>query len=552
MVEKKKSSPNTLMWVAAGLGALGLFGGLVLWTQIPEVYVTNGLNQSVLLRIDEQELELQSNDWQQLQGVSRSTEQAQVSIDQGKTWTSIPVDLSLGTRAAVINPYGAAWVYTQAIVYSVSADQDGGNTVQHCGESFLRVDQADYRFSAPPDEVEVSTESSYTTKWLLHVDGGVDACLFSLTSAGANKKAAILAEVELDPTIESEVMQLNGLQSTNMSESEHAQWLAQATERHGTLPFKELQLQLLLAGPEAAATVQGLKERHEADPQDAVATYLYAAALPDEEALPLLLKALEEHPDNPYLNRRSALIYEDMGELEQALPFILRLYPDEQFSDSAHYWAAQNYIRLGQVEPAEAALLESASNNWDAMAALARLRATLPPDIIKAWRDRGALHWLRIYTGEEAHRGADPLVQLSILVVNGTRETLMASPLARQGDLLRALDDYELILVHAIATAEQNSQVLKQTDRILAKRPDLLAAMQSPENATMEQMDELAFAAANMHQLWNGNLSANEARERELLVSFFDPFGLISAPAGWLNDMEEQTTESEELAAEQP
>ena len=60
--------------------------------------------------------------------------------------------------------------------------------------------------------------------------------------------------------------------------------------------------------------------------------------------------------------------------------------------------------------------------------------------------------------------------------------------------------------------------------------------MQSPANATMDQLDELAASAACMHQLWNGNLSANETLETELLVKFFDPFGIISAPAGWLND----------------
>ena len=228
-------------------------------------------------------------------------------------------------------------------------------------------------------------------------------------------------------------------------------------------------------GPEATSTLEGLKQRHQANPKDAVASYLYAAALPDEEALPVLLAALEAHPDHPYLNRRSAHIYEDMGEIEVSLPCILRLYPEDQFSDAAHYWAAQNYLRLGQVEEAEAALVASASTHWDAMAALARLRATLPPEVIKAWRVRGALHWLRIYTGEEAHRGADPLVQLKILVANGPTETLMESPLARQEDLLRALDDYELMLLHAIATSEQNNKILKRTDRLLGERPDLRA-----------------------------------------------------------------------------
>jgi hypothetical protein len=60
------------------------------------------------------------------------------------------VDLSSGPQVVVLNPYGAAWVYTKRIVYSSRGHLESLKAEHQCGKPLLRVERADYVFEPMP------------------------------------------------------------------------------------------------------------------------------------------------------------------------------------------------------------------------------------------------------------------------------------------------------------------------------------------------------------------------------------------------------------------
>ena len=60
------------------------------------------------------------------------------------------MDLSSGPQVVVLNPYGAAWVYTKRIVYSSRGHLESLKAEHQCGKPLLRVERADYVFEPMP------------------------------------------------------------------------------------------------------------------------------------------------------------------------------------------------------------------------------------------------------------------------------------------------------------------------------------------------------------------------------------------------------------------
>jgi tetratricopeptide (TPR) repeat protein len=529
-------SLNTLAWIATGLGTASVIIGLILWASTPNVYVTNGLSQVMLLRVDGQTLTVPPEDWKEVEGVSTQSTLAEFSLDKGKSWERIELDLSRGARAVVINPYGAAWVYTQGIVYSENSDMDSPDAEHHCGEQVLRLERAHYRFEPTPDTVELSSGKRYTTKWVVDMAGNAEDCLYDLQQDGDLKAAERLMERLLDPNSEDMVFELAGIKRRALQDAEYLSWLERSAAEHQTLPFKELYTGFLMQTPAAEDTLARLEAQLEADPGATEAAYLYSLCVRNEQALPVLHAALETEPANMPINRRLATIYEEQGRLDLAIEYIPQLYPHPEIGIASRHWAAKTNMRLGRTAMAEAILMDSAFNHWPSALALGRLHGELDNSSLPRWRAQKLLPWLRVYTGEHIAEGADPALRLAGLVINGPTDQLMASPLARDLQLVHTLEDHELMLLHLVAKREAQQDILVATRAALNERPVVAQGLEDPFGVPASDFSELSVATACMGKIWSGELSEEEVADMVVNVNHFDPFGQVSAPAGWLDE----------------
>jgi hypothetical protein len=524
---------NRLLGLGLALVLGGVCAGIALFSQVPPVYATNGLNKPMLLRLDGQEFSLAAVDWQRLEGLSQGTEHAQFSLDQGQSWTTMPVDLSSGPRVVVINPYGAARVYSQRIVYSQSGQFESFAPQYHCGKPLLRVSRADYFFEPLPDQMENWGSSKTLTREWLDMGGGVEDCIAEFSATGALSKAVLLAKADLDPAIEASVLRLERLQAQVLSPSEYSAWLASSAQDPGGLTFKTFHQQWVLQGDHAQEYLLALEERHHADPSEPETAYLYAMTLEGPEALAVMKGAHQAHPEYLPLNRVMALHYEKHGEPELALPLIERLSTSSEFKTIGPLWSAQIYTRLGRVTEAEAALSQYAQSDIFAASALVRLQGQISPQLHTAWRNQTGLSWLEIWAGGPDRPFEDPFLRLNNQILNGPTEALFSNRYAQDPELVSALGDSELMLLHALAIRENSAGVERVTREALDQRPVLLQALADPYAPSTEELDLSSFAVACLHQLWNGDLDPEKSKEMQANVKYYDSFGMMSAKAGW-------------------
>lgn len=547
MLEKKMSA-NTLAWIGVGVVAVSMLGGALVWSQIPRVYATNGFDQNLLLRVDGEDFLLPPQDWVELDGVSSGTEQAEFSLDRGQSWSTIPVDLSIGARAAVINPHGAAWVFTEGVVYSASGNKDNNPPVVYCGEPFVRISKAEYRFEEVDAEIKIDSKRSYAIRELLHMDGGALECVYTLLQDGNADLALPLAELTLDPDSEASVSQLDALMANSLRPEAYRDWVEQAHQTHGTLHFEVLLRLAQLEGPEADATQAELMAAHVADPVDPRAAYLYALTLDGEEAIAVMAPASQANPEYFPLNRRLASTYEDLGDLERSIAHLQHTYEEPEFGDFGRYWAAQNLMRTGRVPEALETLEPVTERHWDSARTYAHLTGGLPKSANRIWGkgDGEALRWILVYAGKPVWGDADNTMRLAGLVMNGSDEDLRTEVLGRKPGLVRSLEDHELLLLHIRAEKLGLKAVLQATEKVLAERPAVAAGLEAPFEAPVTEFSELSVAVACIHQVWSGELTAEQIEEMVDTVGYYDPFGMVSAPAGWAT---EPSPESEPAAA---
>ncbi|XXX78464.1 hypothetical protein WMF30_06795 [Sorangium sp. So ce134] len=278
----------------------------------------------------------------------------------GRTIEEGELDVPRGTDVVAWNVLGLAPIYQLEVRYTAdrnaSSDGDGVPTV-FCGQSAVIVDDVDFVFEPPPEQLSMRKGEPIVSRTLVTMapvaPGG---CAFALAGAG---KAALGAELAARyaehtgydfPDAERAVALL-----MNVADEEGAVALADRARRahpDAIDHHRQYQNVMTMVGRRAEVIAE-YKGRHEGDPGSADAAYLYVRLLPSPAADEALAGMLERFPDHPYLLRTRAYQAGRDGKHQLALDTLEKLRGiDRALAADSVELEVYAAVGLGQVERA--------------------------------------------------------------------------------------------------------------------------------------------------------------------------------------------------------
>jgi hypothetical protein len=376
-------------WVRrVALGGMVLVGIVVAFlsrkdgdAKAPSLWLANGLDVPVRIDVDGHANRVSPGTSMGI-GAKAGSRHVVARTEAGATLEELDVKDPADGSFALYNVLGAATVVVAEVVYGTPARRDASPPREPkvlAGQSYSVGREVDYPFEDAPQQIRM-TRSSEVRRTATLLDGGWRTTVSLLLGRGEEKRAAQLAtRVALEQGDETSLLLAGSV--------------SEVADASAALEFGERAALRYPASVQAHRVLQGAMERLgrkeeavtryraalEADPTSARAKYLYARLLPAAEALPLLERAVAEHPADSWLRLSLAWNLFDALRFEAAIPHFERVREEdvgaETFPLSLH---ARALAASGKTPQAQRLVLERVGPGaWETLVLYGRL-ARLP------------------------------------------------------------------------------------------------------------------------------------------------------------------------------
>ncbi|WP_437318302.1 hypothetical protein [Sorangium sp. So ce385] len=337
--------------------ALGAWNALAA-ARYTTVRIANALPYPVEVSVGDASIQVPAQGLERLEG--RVGRRPVKVTARGRTIEEGELDVPRGTDVVAWNVLGLAPIYQLEVRYtadrSASSRDDAAPTL-FCGQSAVIVDDVDFVFEPPPEQLSMPKGESFISRTLVTMapvePGG---CAFALVGAG---KAALGAELaaryaehtDYDvPASERAV----GLLMNAEDEQGAAAVADRARRAHpdSVELHRQYQKVMTMVG-RRHELIDEYKGRHEGDPGSADAAYLYVRLLSGPAVNEALAGMLERFPDHPYLLRTLAYQASHDGKHQLALDTLEKLRGvDRALAEDSVALEVTAAVGLGQVERA--------------------------------------------------------------------------------------------------------------------------------------------------------------------------------------------------------
>ncbi|NUP13348.1 MAG: hypothetical protein HOW73_45500 [Polyangiaceae bacterium] len=268
------------------------------------------------------------------------------------------IDVHAGVDVLAYNVLGISALYAEEVVYTAAAtSSNGAEPVVHCDQRVVEIDDVDYAFTSPPEQLKSDKRGGAIRK--RHVDvasGGALACVYYLLDTGRTDRAvALMTQADeasgFDPSLHPGAMQLE----QQYGDREKALLLAEQgrSAHQGSLDHHRIYQDMMLGFGRRDELIADYTARRDSAPDSADAAYLLARVQPLRPGLAPYAELVKRFPKHGYLLRahvHDRFIAADFQAAIQASQELRSV--DAKLHAEAFGLVIEAMVALGQVEEA--------------------------------------------------------------------------------------------------------------------------------------------------------------------------------------------------------